>query len=150
MYVSSPEEIRAKLEAGRAAIASRLHALADEIEAHRLGDDRVTPVDRLGLVPRELHRNRPRHARALRARVSCWHCSSEQARTHPGTRAAIRQRRHTVAGVERSVNPLRLLLRAGMGWGKLPAGTAAGNFLVVAAGRVGGEVVDTDDDGTEQ
>ena len=50
----------------------------------RLGDDRVTPVDRLGLVPRELHRNRPRHARALRARVSCWHCSSEQARTHQG------------------------------------------------------------------
>src|SRR2546426_12637253 len=151
MYVSSPEEIRAKLEAGRAAIASRLHALADEIEALRLedaaealswlgdriegllreadrilraqirvvaarpdrphrddgagrlrqtlvehgqardagsevrlGDDRVTPVDRLGLVPRELHRNRPRHARALRARVSCWHCSSEQARTHQG------------------------------------------------------------------
>lgn len=27
-----PEEIRAKLEAGRARIASRLHALADEIE----------------------------------------------------------------------------------------------------------------------
>src|SRR5437870_6356074 len=42
------------------------------------------------------------------------------------------------------------LLRAGMGWGNLPAGTAAGNFLVVAAGGVGGEVVDTDDDGTEQ
>ncbi len=38
MYVSSPEEIRAKLEAGRAAIASRLHALADEIEALRLED----------------------------------------------------------------------------------------------------------------
>ncbi len=116
----------------------------------RLGDDRVTPVDRLGLMPRELHRHRPRHARALRARVSCWHRSSEQARTHPGTRAAIRERRRTVAGVERSVNPLRLLLRAGMGWGNLPAGTAAGNFLVVAAGGVGGEVVDTDDDGTEQ
>ncbi len=32
MYVSSPEEIRAKLEAGRAAIASRLHALADRLE----------------------------------------------------------------------------------------------------------------------
>src|SRR5437867_12508985 len=30
---SSPEEIRTKLEAGRTAIASRLHALADEIEA---------------------------------------------------------------------------------------------------------------------
>ena len=30
---SSPEEIRAKLEAGRAVIASGLHALADEIEA---------------------------------------------------------------------------------------------------------------------
>ena len=38
MYVSSPEEIRAKLEAGRAAIVSRLHALADEIEALRLED----------------------------------------------------------------------------------------------------------------
>ena len=32
------KEIRAKLEAGRAAIASRLHALADEIEALRLED----------------------------------------------------------------------------------------------------------------
>ena len=30
---SCPEEIPAKLEAGRAVIASRLHALADEIEA---------------------------------------------------------------------------------------------------------------------
>ena len=30
---SSPEEIRAKLEAGRAVIASGLHAIADEIEA---------------------------------------------------------------------------------------------------------------------
>src|SRR5436309_15756096 len=119
MYVSSPEEIRAKLEAGRAAIASRLHALADEIEdsgskmlrtrsrglgtgsrgcygrrtassalrvvaarpdrphrddgagrlrqavvEHRqardggsealLGDDRVTPCGRVGLLPRDL------------------------------------------------------------------------------------------------
>ena len=35
---SSPEEIRAKLEAGRAVIASRLHALADEIEALPLED----------------------------------------------------------------------------------------------------------------
>src|SRR5213592_2575806 len=114
-------------------------------------------------IPKELHRRLKLHCvthdtsvmdfvtQAIEgARVSCWHRSSEQARTHPGTRAAIRQRRHTVAGVERSVNPLRLLLRAGMGWGNLPAGTAAGNFLVVAAGRVGGEVVDTDDDGTEQ
>ena len=29
----SPEEVRAKLEGGRAAIAGRLHLLADEIEA---------------------------------------------------------------------------------------------------------------------
>ena len=29
----SPEEVRAKLEAGRTAIAGRLHLLADEIEA---------------------------------------------------------------------------------------------------------------------
>ena len=35
----------------------------------RLGDDRVTPVDRLGLMPRELHRHRPRHARASSPRV---------------------------------------------------------------------------------
>ena len=35
---SSPEEIRAKLEAGRAVIASGLHALADEIEALPLED----------------------------------------------------------------------------------------------------------------
>ena len=33
MYVNSPEEMRASLEAARVAIASRLHALADEIEA---------------------------------------------------------------------------------------------------------------------
>jgi hypothetical protein len=30
--ISRPEEIRAKLEAGRTAIAERLHLLADEIE----------------------------------------------------------------------------------------------------------------------
>ena len=33
MYVDSPEEIRASLEAARVAITGRLHALADEIEA---------------------------------------------------------------------------------------------------------------------
>ena len=33
MPIQSPEEIRAKLEAGRAAIAKRLRLLADEIEA---------------------------------------------------------------------------------------------------------------------
>ncbi len=31
--ITRPEEIRAKLEAGRTAIAERLHLLADEIEA---------------------------------------------------------------------------------------------------------------------
>jgi hypothetical protein len=33
MYVNSPEEVRARLEAGRAAVAARLRHLADEIEA---------------------------------------------------------------------------------------------------------------------
>ena len=33
MYVSSPEEIRARLDAGRIAVARQLHRLADEIEA---------------------------------------------------------------------------------------------------------------------
>ena len=33
MYVDSPEEIRASLEAGRLAIAGQLRRLADEIEA---------------------------------------------------------------------------------------------------------------------
>ena len=38
MHVSNPEEIRAKLEAARVAIAGRLRGLADEIEALPLED----------------------------------------------------------------------------------------------------------------
>ena len=60
---SSPEEIRAKLEAGRAVIASRLHALADDIEALPLEDAAEALSwlgDQIEALLREAERNHPR------------------------------------------------------------------------------------------
>ena len=60
---SSPEEIRAKLEAGRAVIASRLHALADDIEALPLEDAAEALSwlgDQIEALLREAGRNHPR------------------------------------------------------------------------------------------
>ena len=56
---SSPEEIRAKLEAGRAVIASRLHALADEIEALPL-DGAAEVLSWLGVLIEQLMREADR------------------------------------------------------------------------------------------
>src|SRR5438309_647732 len=63
--ITRPEEIRAKLEAGRTAIAERLHLLADEIEELLLGE---LPLRRTS-APAAAARRRRRTSATARAAV---------------------------------------------------------------------------------
>ncbi len=63
MYVDGPDEIRARLEAARVAIAGQLRGLADEIEALPL-DGAAEVLSWLGVLIEQLMREADRILRA--------------------------------------------------------------------------------------